>query len=119
MSSSEDVNGDDLLDLVVHVETETLELSETDTEAVLEGETYDGTRIRGVDTVRVVPPAAPSLSTSFHRQTGLLPAFPGPGNPEVWIPGFFKKEDFSGEDNLTLFCGQTSPVYVKRSEKYH
>ena len=55
MASFEDVNGDGLLDIVVHVETKTFELSETDTEAVLEGETFDGTRIRGVDTVRVVP----------------------------------------------------------------
>ena len=47
--------GDGLLNLVVHVSTEALQLSETDTEAVLEGKTSDGTRIRGVDTVRVVP----------------------------------------------------------------
>lgn len=54
-ASAQDVNADGLLDLVVHVSTEALQLSETDTEAVLEGSTFNGIRIRGVDTVRVVP----------------------------------------------------------------
>jgi N-acetylneuraminic acid mutarotase len=55
MASFQDVNGDGLLDLVVHVSTDALQLSETDTEVVLEGQTFSGTAIRGVDTVRVVP----------------------------------------------------------------
>jgi len=54
MASSEDVNGDGLLDLVVHVSTTALKLTGADTEAILEGKTSDGARIRGVDTVRVV-----------------------------------------------------------------
>jgi hypothetical protein len=55
MSAFEDVNGDGLLDQIVHVETSALQLSEADTEAVLEGKTSGGTPIRGTDTVRVVP----------------------------------------------------------------
>ena len=55
MSSFEDINKDGLLDLVVHVSTQALQLTETDTEAVLEGKTFDGRLIRGRDTVRVVP----------------------------------------------------------------
>jgi hypothetical protein len=54
-ASFEDVNGDGLLDLVVHVSTEALQLSESDTEAVLEGMTFGGMRIRGMDSVRIVP----------------------------------------------------------------
>lgn len=54
MASSQDVNGDGRLDLVVHVSTDALQLSQTDTEAVLEGRTFGGQSIRGVDTVRVV-----------------------------------------------------------------
>lgn len=55
IASVEDVNADGFDDLVVHVDTEALELSEEDTIAILEDETYDGTPIIGEDTVRVVP----------------------------------------------------------------
>lgn len=55
MASAEDVDGDGLVDLVLHVPTEALQLGPTDTEAVLEGATFDGTPIHGVDSVRVVP----------------------------------------------------------------
>ena len=54
MSSFEDVDGDGLLDIVVHVDTSALLISSGDTEAILEGETFDGVRIRGTDTVRIV-----------------------------------------------------------------
>ena len=55
-ASFDDVNHDNLLDLVVHVETEALELTTTDKEAILIGKTLDGkTTIRGVDSIRVVP----------------------------------------------------------------
>ena len=53
-TSLADVNGDGLLDLVVHVDTESLELSPSDTEAVLTGVTAAGIPVRGVDTVRIV-----------------------------------------------------------------
>ena len=55
MSSFQDVNGDGLLDLVVHVSTEALQLTETDTEAILEGTTFGGRSVRGRDTIKVVP----------------------------------------------------------------
>jgi len=54
-SSDEDVNGDGLLDLVVHVSTEELQLSSEDTEATLQGETYGGEYIKGTDSVCIVP----------------------------------------------------------------
>lgn len=50
----EDVNGDGLMDLVVHIETTALELSATSEKAVLEGMTYSGLMIRGSDFVTVV-----------------------------------------------------------------
>ena len=55
MADIKDVNEDGLLDLLVHVETEALELSPEDTEAVLLGRTYDGLHITGTDSVRIVP----------------------------------------------------------------
>ncbi len=53
--AAELVNDDDLLDLVVHIETSALQLTVNDTEAVLTGETFDGIPIRGSDSVRIVP----------------------------------------------------------------
>ena len=55
MASFEDVNGDGRLDIIVHVATSAFDLSEGDTEAVLEGFTFGGTPIQGSDTVRIVP----------------------------------------------------------------
>ncbi len=55
MASFEDINGDGLGDLVVHVSTEALQLAETDTEAVLTGKTFSGVPVRGTDSVRIVP----------------------------------------------------------------
>lgn len=52
----EDVNGDGLLDLVVRVRTRALQLTVTDAEAHLEGQTFGGAHIRGVDSVSVSPP---------------------------------------------------------------
>jgi hypothetical protein len=55
MASNEDVNGDGLRDLVVHVSTQALQLTGTDVEAVLTGKTFGGTPVQGTDSVRVVP----------------------------------------------------------------
>ena len=55
MTGVEDIDGDGIFDLVVHVGTEALELSEADVEAILEGQMFEGTLIRGSDFVRIVP----------------------------------------------------------------
>ena len=56
MSSLKDVNSDGLLDLVVHVWTEALQLTNTATEAMVEGKTFDREcMIRGSDSIVVVP----------------------------------------------------------------
>jgi len=54
MASFEDVNYDGLLDMIVHVDTRALDISPDDTEGILEGKTYSGMTIRGVDTVRIL-----------------------------------------------------------------
>ena len=55
MASVQDVNGDGLLDLVVHVSTEALQLSDGDIQAILTGLTFSGQQIQGSDSVRIVP----------------------------------------------------------------
>jgi len=50
----EDVNGDGLMDIVVHVDTQALQLCRTDTYAKLTGTTFDGAKIAGMDMVRIV-----------------------------------------------------------------
>ncbi len=54
--SYEDVNGDGYTDLVANVSTKDLQLSETDTMAKLTATLYDGTKIEGFDSIRIVPP---------------------------------------------------------------
>jgi len=57
MSHEEDVNGDDLVDLVVQVATENLDPdSFQDGYAILTASTYDGQAIKGQDEIRIVPP---------------------------------------------------------------
>jgi len=56
MAHEEDVNGDGLIDLVVHVETEDLDASSfQDGSVILTGLTYGGTPIRGSDEITIVP----------------------------------------------------------------
>jgi hypothetical protein len=56
MASLQDVNGDGSIDLVVHVGTEDLQLTASDTIAVLTGMTFGGTTFWGTDSVRIVRP---------------------------------------------------------------
>jgi hypothetical protein len=57
MASSEDVNGDGLTDLIIHVEIFELNLVEGSSNSVLYGYSYDGTVvIQGIDSINVVPP---------------------------------------------------------------
>jgi hypothetical protein len=54
MATVQDANGDGQPDLVVHVSTDALQLTDADTDAVLEATLPGGTRVRGKDSVRVV-----------------------------------------------------------------
>jgi hypothetical protein len=54
-ASLEDVNGDGLRDLVLHIVTAALQLTSGATQATLEGMTFDGKFIRGSDALRIVP----------------------------------------------------------------
>ena len=53
MASFHDVNNDGLLDLLVHINTKALQLSESDTTADFVGYTFDGTEVIGSDSIIV------------------------------------------------------------------
>jgi hypothetical protein len=55
MASGNDVNGDGLLDLLVHVSTNMLNISEGQGDVTLTASTFSGTAISGQDSIRVVP----------------------------------------------------------------
>jgi hypothetical protein len=55
LSSEKDLNGDGVLDLEVKVETQSLVINPEDGAAILEGETYGGQAVKGVDYITVVP----------------------------------------------------------------
>ena len=54
MTSYEDVNGDGFTDVVIHVITETLQLTPTNTKAELNGFLLDGREIKGSESVKIV-----------------------------------------------------------------
>jgi len=51
----EDVNNDGLIDLVCQIYTAQFMVEEGETTAILEAETFDGTKLRGEDYIRIVP----------------------------------------------------------------
>jgi hypothetical protein len=55
MFSFEDVNGDGRTDMLLHFETQELQLTGSDAEAELRGETTGGTPIVGRDVIQIVP----------------------------------------------------------------
>jgi hypothetical protein len=77
MVSQGEFNHDGYLDLLLHFRTQDLKLTLADTEAVLYGTTTTGQRLRGADSVRIVPfvPAARSAPPGFpdRRRTGSRP----------------------------------------------
>jgi hypothetical protein len=77
MVSQGDFNHDGYLDLLLFFRTRDLQLAPGATEAVLYGTTTTGQRLRGADSVRIVPfvPAARSAPPGFpdRRRTGSRP----------------------------------------------
>ena len=53
MWSFKDLNGDGLMDLVLHFDAKDLKFTETDERAVLNGKTLDGIPIVGSDKVKI------------------------------------------------------------------
>jgi len=67
-----DVDGDGLDDLLVHVDTESLELTDGDTEAILDALTFDGVPITGTDTIQIVGAGLPEPASLSMLAIGAL-----------------------------------------------
>ncbi len=74
MSSFEDVDGDGLLDLIIHIDTQGLVLGDDDVEAHLTGETFDGFPIFGTDAIRLVGSSGGQPTTAFTSEDAPLSA---------------------------------------------
>jgi uncharacterized protein len=69
MYSFEDVNSDGRLDMVLHFETQQLDLQAGDTAAILLGKLLSGTKIRGIDSVSLGGSNAPQLIAPANGST--------------------------------------------------
>ena len=69
MTHTRDVNRDGYLDLVLYFRIRDLKLTPTDTQAVMYGTTFSGQRIRGSDSVRLVPFQLPASATRDTKPT--------------------------------------------------
>ncbi len=98
MASLEDVDGDGLLDLVVHFDVAALNFTPADTLIRLDGTTHDGARIRGFSRIRFVgnliggaraqsEPPEPGPVTTRLRAMSAQPTS-GPLRFSISAPGF-------------------------------
>ncbi len=90
MASFEDINLDGLLDLLVHIDTQALVLSDGDVEALLTGETFGGVSISGTDAIRIVGSSGGQHPATFNGEDApllALSAVPEPGSITLLLCG--------------------------------
>ncbi len=104
MSSFEDVDGDGLLDLLVHIDTQGLVLNDDDVEALLTGETFDGLSISGTDAIRLVGSSGGlSIDAFTSETTPLLAASAVPEPSTITLL-------FMGAIGLAVFARRKDPT---------
>ena len=81
MASFEDIDLDGLLDLLIHIDTQSLVLSDDDVEALLTGETFDGLSISGTDAIRIVSSSGGQSADAFTGEDAPLLALRGVPEP--------------------------------------
>jgi hypothetical protein len=106
MASVQDVDADGWMDLVVHVNTAVLELTESDTLAVLTGKTYGEVFFWGTDSVYTVQYATPH--SCIQPPAGLTDWWPGDGTSADIIGG----QDADLRDNATTGPGLVGGAFV-------
>lgn len=97
-SSLEDVNADGQPDLVMHFDTQALQLTASDTSAALIGKLQDGTDIQGSDSVRIIVGGKPAPEPLKMRDVENMstpdivgtPGNPANGNPSIQINTFIQ-----------------------------
>ncbi len=90
MASFEDIDLDGLLDLLIHIDTQGLVLSDGDVEALLTGETFDGVSISGTDAINLVGSSGgqhPATFTNDDAPPLALSGVPEPGCITLLLSG--------------------------------
>jgi hypothetical protein len=104
MIHEEDVNGDGLMDALLHFETEEIdvELLVDDEYAVLTGTTFGGTDFVGQDHVRIVPPDLPNDSWALESIAACLEAGVVQGYPD----GEYRPDRDVSRDQMAVFISR-------------
>jgi predicted extracellular nuclease len=117
MASIEDVNDDGLYDLMLHFETQLLDLGSGATEAMLEGMTSDGRRIYGTDSVRIVPrhgdtcaPATTDAEFMWGLTYGDLLSLQGRGNTWRQLAQNYIEAELNAAGGAVFTSGEQSSI---------
>ena len=112
--SLEDVNGDSILDLILHFEMDELSILPGAEELVLTGMLTDGTELEGSDSIRIVP-LGDADGDGFVDDTDLSLVLANWNGGTEWGQGNFDGDNFVGDTDLSILLanwGASTPLTV-------
>ncbi len=120
MAKGEDVDGDGLLDLIVHVETENFDPGTfQEGFACLEGETYDGQLIEGWDEITIVPPEGDAVATDGAASASTEAASTSDGQaPDPVVTVAIDAQPGSDPNSINLGAEGVIPVAIFSTDTF-